>query len=79
VIQTPVAKRRRLESMRPRIEEALRTECDAGFVGGLDPDEMQWLSDELLIAWNELDLNDRFAAHDRRRLMALARRLERAL
>jgi len=79
LVQISKAKRRKLEQLLPFIDEAVRTEVRSGFCGGLDPGEMEWLAEELRIAWNELDLLSWFEHSDRIRLGRIARRLERAL
>jgi hypothetical protein len=79
LIQISQAKRRKLERLQPLIEEAVRTSCRSGFEGGLDDKEQEWMANELLIAWNELDLLSLFEHRDRIRLERIARRLERAL
>lgn len=80
------AKRRRRERLVLEIEQAMVSyDARSGWIGGPCPPDMQWLTRELLLAWNELDLLHRLDARDRREkrrlnaaLEGIIRRLARA-
>lgn len=80
------AKRRRRDRIVLDVEQAMVSyEPHSGWSGGPCPPDSQWLTRELLLAWNELDLLHRLDARDRREkrrlnaaLESIVRRLVRA-